>query len=113
MGHSLDGWSLGRFDDVEWGPWGSQGDARAKVLATADGHHLALVEAAPGYCGDPHRHGSTEFLYVVDGELTTQGRTLGRGDGYVAAAGSAHTQFATETGATYLSIFSLDATPLD
>ena len=29
------------------------------------------------------------------------------GDGYVASAGSTHTDFYTETGATYLSIFKL------
>jgi hypothetical protein len=30
-----------------------------------------------------------------------------RGDGYAAAAGSTHTDFATETGATYLVVFKI------
>ena len=30
-----------------------------------------------------------------------------QGDGYAAAAGSTHTDFATETGATYLVIFKI------
>ena len=88
MSFSLDGWSIGRFDDVEWSPWGSSGNARAKVLANGDGYYAALVEAEPGYAGDPHEHAATEFLYVVDGTLRTQGEVLTQGDAYVAAAGS-------------------------
>jgi quercetin dioxygenase-like cupin family protein len=103
----MDGWDIGRFDAIEWSPWGSGGNARAKVLANGDGYYLALVEAEPGYTGDPHEHAHTEFLYVVDGTLLNQGATLGRGDGYVAAAGSVHSQFETPDGATYVSIFKL------
>ena len=107
MSHSLTGWQLGRFDDVEWSPWGSRGNARAKVLADADGYFVALVEAEPGYAGDPHEHAHPEFLYVLDGVIRTQGVDLEAGDAYAAAPGSSHTDFATETGATYLSIFKL------
>jgi hypothetical protein len=60
---SLDGWDMKRFDDLEWGPWGSTGDARAKILGNADG--------------------------------------------YAAAAGSTHTDFETEDGATYIVIFKI------
>jgi anti-sigma factor ChrR (cupin superfamily) len=102
----MDGWSVGRFDDVEWSPWGS-GAARAKVLANGDGYFLALVEAEPGYAGDPHEHAATEFLYMVEGSLATQGETLSKGDGYVAATGSQHQQFEAPNGATYVSIFKL------
>lgn len=107
MAHPLDGWDLGRTATLDWTPWGSGGDARAKVLACGDGYHLALVEAQPGYTGDPHEHQHTEMLYVLDGTVRTQGQVLEPGDAYVAAAGSAHTDFATPTGATYLSIFKL------
>jgi len=104
---STDGWSIGRFDDVEWSPWGSGGDARAKVLASGDGYFVALVEAEPGYRGDPHEHAHTEFLFMVDGSLLTQGRTMTKGDAYVAAAGSVHEQFESRDGATYVSTFKL------
>jgi quercetin dioxygenase-like cupin family protein len=104
---STDGWSLGRFDAVEWSPWGSGGNARAKVLANGDGYYVALVEADAGYTGDAHEHTSTEFLYVVEGSLRTQGEQLRSGDAYVAAAGSVHEQFEAPDGATYLSIFKL------
>jgi quercetin dioxygenase-like cupin family protein len=107
MSFSTDGWSIGRFDDVEWSPWGSGGDARAKVLADGDGYYAALIEAEPGYVGDPHAHEHTEFLYVVEGSLRTQGETLIQGGAYIASAGSVHEQFDAPDGATYLSIFKL------
>jgi quercetin dioxygenase-like cupin family protein len=104
---SLDGWDIGRFDAVEWSPWGSSGNARAKVLANGDGYFVALVEAEPGYEGDPHTHAFTEFSYVIEGSIRTQGVVMEKGDAYVAAAGSTHDDFVTATGATYLSIFKL------
>ena len=103
----LQGWDIGRVAALEWSPWGSRGDARAKVLATGDGYVLALVEAEPGYRGDPHEHGFAEMLCVLAGALRTHGVEMGPGDAYVAAAGSVHTDFATDGGATYLSIFKL------
>ena len=102
----LAGWNIGRSADVDWVPWGSAG-ARAKLLASGDGYHLALVEAEPGYSGDPHTHEHTELLHVLSGEVRTNGEVLQAGDGYVAAAGSEHVSLTTETGATYLSIFRL------
>jgi quercetin dioxygenase-like cupin family protein len=107
MDITLDGWNIGVFDDVDWTPWGSRGDARAKVLANGDGYFVALVEAEPGYSGDPHVHAHPEFLFVVDGALRNQGREMTKGDAYVAEPGSSHDDFGTATGATYISIFKL------
>jgi quercetin dioxygenase-like cupin family protein len=108
MEHSLEGWDIARFDEVDWAPWGGSGaNARAKVLGRADGFHVALVEADAGYRGDPHEHAHPEFLYVVDGSVRTQGTEMVRGDAYAAAPGSSHTDFETASGATYLLIFKL------
>jgi quercetin dioxygenase-like cupin family protein len=105
--HDLAGWDIGAVVAVDWSPWGSRGDARAKVLANGDGYFLALVEVQPGYRGDAHEHAFTEMLYVLAGSLRTQGVEMGPGDAYVAAAGSVHTDFATDGGATYVSVFKL------
>ena len=106
--HSLTGWDIGRFADIEWSPWGgARGEARAKTLAIADGFFLMLVEAQPGYAGNAHEHMFPEFLYVLDGRLRTQGVELQRGDTYGASSGSVHTDFETETGATYLVLFKI------
>jgi quercetin dioxygenase-like cupin family protein len=104
---TLDGWDIHAFDEVDWAPWGSGSKARAKVLASGDGFFMALVEAEPGYAGDPHVHAHPEFLFVIEGSLRNQGRVMAKGAGYVAATGSSHEDFATDTGATYLSIFKL------
>ena len=62
----------------------------------------------PGYVGDAHDHTDTEFLFVVEGALRTQGRTMTKGDAYVATPGSHHDAVPHATdGATYLSIFKL------
>jgi quercetin dioxygenase-like cupin family protein len=104
---SLDGWDITRAADTDWVPWGEGGHARAKVLGTADGYLVALVEADAGYTGTPHEHSNAEFLYVVEGRLRNQGRTMESGDGYAAAAGSTHVDFAAEQPSRYLSIFKL------
>jgi quercetin dioxygenase-like cupin family protein len=105
---ALEGWDIVRGDEAEWMPWtGSAGDARAKVLGTADGYTVVLVEAQPGYRGAAHEHAHAEFNYVVSGALRNQGQAMTAGDGYAAAAGSSHTDFATDTGATYIVIFKL------
>ena len=77
MEHSLAGWSVERFNQVAWVPWGGSGaNARAKVLGNSDGYFLTLIEAEAGYRGDPHEHAYPEFLYVIDGSVRTQGQTM-------------------------------------
>jgi quercetin dioxygenase-like cupin family protein len=106
MDISLDGWDIVSADEADWMPWtGSAGEARAKVLGTADGYTSVLVEAKPGYRGSEHEHAFTEFNYVVEGTLRNQGREMKAGDGYAAAAGSTHADFETDTGAKYIVIF--------
>jgi quercetin dioxygenase-like cupin family protein len=98
------GWDVGSADATDWVEWGG-GGARAKVLASGDGYHVALVEAEPGYSGAPHVHDHAEMLHVLSGIVVTNGVTMTPGDAYVAAAGSEHVDFTTTSGATYLSIF--------
>jgi quercetin dioxygenase-like cupin family protein len=108
MNHSLAGWDIGHNGAREWGPWsGAAGEARAKVLAVADDYYVTLVEAQPGYAGDAHEHAHPEFFYVIEGQVRTQGIELHAGDGYAAAKGSVHTDFATDTGAIYIVTFRL------
>ena len=105
---SLEGWNVVRTDEADWVPWtGSAGEARAKILGTADGYMVTMVEAQPGYAGSPHEHAHPEFNYVVEGTLRNQGQQMSAGDGYAAAAGSTHTDFETDTGATYIVIFKI------
>ena len=104
---SLEGWNITHAEDAEWAPWGEGGKARAKVLGSADGYLVMLVEAQTGYEGSPHQHESAEFFYLVEGRLRNQGQVLGTGDGYAAAAGSVHEDFEALEPSTYLVIFRL------
>jgi mannose-6-phosphate isomerase-like protein (cupin superfamily) len=105
---SLDGWDINHFDDTEWVPWsGSAGEAKAKIIGSGDGYHVALVDAAPGYRGSPHVHEHAEFFTMLEGHVRNQGAEMTAGDGYVAAAGSTHTDFGTDTGARYVVVFKL------
>jgi hypothetical protein len=105
MEHSLTGWDIANAADIDWAPWGPHGQAKARLLASADGFNVVLVVAGPGYSADAHVHGFPEFVYLVDGTMSVQGHVLGRGDAYAAAAGSVHTELRTDSGATYVSIF--------
>jgi quercetin dioxygenase-like cupin family protein len=107
MTPSLEGWDITRATDAEWVPWGEDGKARAKVLGSADGYLIALVEADAGYVGTPHEHTNAEFSYVLDGRVRNQGTVMERGDAAAAAAGSVHSDFEAEEPSTYLSIFKL------
>ena len=108
MDISLEGWNIVAADQSEWFPWvGSSGEARAKILGSADGYSVMLVEAQPGYAGTPHEHSYAEFNYVVSGTVRNQGVEMKAGDGYAAAAGSTHADFETDTGAAYIVIFKL------
>ena len=104
---SLDGWDIGHHTDIEWTPWGANGDARAKVLAEADGYTVALIQADTGYKTPPHAHAYAEFFHLIEGTIRNQGQILTAGDAYAAAAGSAHTDFEVQSRSTYLSIFRL------
>ena len=102
---SLEGWNIIHADNVEWFPWGQTGDARAKILGSADGYLVTLVEAEAGYKGTAHEHEHAEFLYLISGSMRNQGQKMATGDGYAAAAGSTHADFEAETAATYVVIF--------
>jgi quercetin dioxygenase-like cupin family protein len=103
-GDQLAGWSIAQNAVTDWVPWGD-GGARSKVLGSADGYVVALVQAEAGYRGTPHQHAYAEFFYVVNGRLRNQGQELISGDGYAAAAGSTHDDFEALEPSTYLSTF--------
>ena len=106
--HSLEGWDIVHGTSTEWMPWGGEDSlARAKVLGTGDGYVLVLVEARAGYEGDAHVHDHAELSYLISGTVAHQGVPMGPGDGYVAAAGSAHTGFVVTSDATYVLAFKL------
>ena len=78
-GLSLESWDIARPDGADWIPWGQGSDARAKILANADGYLVVFVQAKVGYRGTPHRHEHAEFLYVIDARVRSQGKDVSAG----------------------------------
>jgi hypothetical protein len=107
MAITLDGWDIVAAGDADWAPWGAGGDARAKVLGSADGYTVMFVEAQAGYAGGEHEHTHAEFFYLASGSIRNQGRVLTAGDGYAAAAGSVHGDFEALEPSTYVVVFRL------
>jgi quercetin dioxygenase-like cupin family protein len=104
---TLTGWNINPSGEAAWVDWGSDGRARAQVLATGDGYLVVLVEAEAGYIGTPHDHDHTEFAYVLEGQLRNQGEVMEAGGAYVAEAGSRHTDFEALAPSRYLSVFKI------
>jgi quercetin dioxygenase-like cupin family protein len=104
---SLEKWDIRHGADVDWMPWGNQGNAKAKILGEADGYMVALVQADAGYQTGAHDHAHAEFFYLLEGVIRNQGQTMNAGDAYAAASGSGHTDFEVQAPAVYLSIFRL------
>jgi anti-sigma factor ChrR (cupin superfamily) len=76
------------------------GKIRLKTLSDlpAAGHAMILLEASPGAVFFPHSHEGMEEIFLVSGDLTTNGRVLGPGDYLRHAAGTHHQKATSEHG---------------
>lgn len=76
-----------------------------KDLGTSDGQSMQLVRFEAGVHFPWHRHAGPEFIYVLEGEVTQRGRKLGPGDAGIAPANTEEADFLSETGATFLLVY--------
>lgn len=76
-----------------------------KDLGSSNGQSIQLVRFDPGATFPWHRHTGPEFLYVIEGEVTQHGVRLGPGYAGVAATGTEEDDFVSETGATFLTVY--------
>jgi anti-sigma factor ChrR (cupin superfamily) len=76
------------------------GKIRLKTLSDlpAAGHTMILLEASPGAVFFPHSHEGMEEIFLISGDLTTNGRVLGPGDYLRHAAGTHHQKATSEHG---------------
>ena len=103
--HDTTGWT---FTDTNSAPLQETPDgAKFKMIGGADGFVMVYSELAAGDSGSPHEHGAPEFLYVLEGDVTSNGVEMKAGHGYAAAAGSKHTEFASTDGCKFISVFKL------
>jgi len=92
-------------DEGEWTPLPG-GKIRLKVLSDLEenGHTLVLIEADPGAEFFPHAHKGMEEVFLVSGDLETEGRVMGPGDYLRSAPGTRHHRAVTRRGCRALMI---------
>lgn len=104
----LDAGSGFRFviqSETEWQP-GPLPGIRIKTLSHSQdmGYHVILAELAPGTRFPEHDHHSSEELFVLSGNLRTEGRLLGPGDFLHAEPGTHHGELVSPDGCVALLI---------
>ena len=100
---TTDGWMFSDSDALAWQPLGDK--IAMKMLGAADGKVIAMFRFEAGYVGGSHHHEEPEFTYVLDGDIVSNGVTMTAGHAYAAQAGTDHTEFRSEGGATLVSVF--------
>ncbi|MFM0731411.1 cupin domain-containing protein [Paraburkholderia sediminicola] len=94
--------------DVPWIPSTLATGVDVKNLVKANGRAMQLVRFEPGAAFPDHLHTGAEFIYVLEGEVTWNGRLLGSGSVGVAEAGTVERGFHSMTGCVFLLAYDLD-----
>lgn len=76
-----------------------------KRIGELEGTGMILSRVPPGFVGPPHVHDGLEYLYVIDGSVVSNGRTLTAGSAYIAGSGTDHPEFRSPNGATFVVVF--------
>ncbi len=95
-------------NDAPWIPSTLAKGVEVKNLGKANGRAIQLVRFLPGAVFPDHLHTGPEFIYVVEGEVTWNGRLLARGCVGVAEAGTVERGFRSMTGCVFLLMYDLD-----
>lgn len=103
MSEQTEGWTFADQDSIPWQEMGPL--IEMKMLGAANGRVISMFRFGAGYVGGTHDHTDAEFTYVLEGEIISNGVTMGPGHAYAAQAGTTHSEFRSETGATLVSVF--------
>lgn len=94
-------------------PWQSAPlpGARFKLISAAPGqaHVILMIELQPGTVYPEHDHEGSEDMYILTGDLQTEGRSLGPGDALHAEPGTHHHELRTIEGCTALMVLPREA----
>jgi len=101
----IEGWTFSDEAAIAWQTMGP--GVEMKNLGAANGRLIAMFRFEPGYVGGSHDHADAEFTYVLEGDLVSNGVSMGPGHAYAAQAGTSHTEFRSENGATLVSVFAM------
>ena len=70
--------------------------------AAEDEYRTLLVKMEPGTTYPTHRHKQREELFLIEGDLSLEGKTMGPGDYCFAEPESVHQTIKTASGAVFL-----------
>lgn len=101
-----DGFSFVNAEQVAWRPSSFAPRVQVKELGSANGRSMQLVRYEPGASFPMHHHKGPEFIYVIEGELIQHGKRLGPGWAAVAASGTLDDDVRTDSGCTFLTVYS-------
>jgi len=101
-----DGFLFVNTEQVAWRPSTFAPRVHVKDLGSFNGRFMQLVRYEPWASFPVHQHLGPEFIYVLEGELIQHGRRLGPGWAAIAAAGTTDTDVRTESGCTFLIVYS-------
>ena len=82
-------------------------EVRRLFVDKVTGAITTLLRAAAGAVYPAHRHGGTEQVYVIDGDLIFEDHKLETGDYEISSGSTEHLSITTETGCTALIIHNL------
>ena len=105
MSDAPEGWIFNDSNAMEWTEMGP--GVAMKTLGAANGRLIAMFKFDAGYVGGSHDHVDAEFSYVLEGSMVSNGVPMEAGHAYAAEAGTSHTEFRTDTGATLVSVFAM------
>jgi anti-sigma factor ChrR (cupin superfamily) len=96
--------------DQPWLPAPLPG-ARFKVISSGEhqSYLMLMIELAPGAGYPEHDHFGVEDMYVLTGDLQSEGRSLGPGDSLHAEPGSHHHELRSINGCTALMVVPKEA----
>lgn len=100
---ALPGWVFGDANAMAWQPIGER--IALKMLGHADGKVIAMFKFDPGYAGGAHSHVESEFTFVMEGSVVSNGVLMKTGQCYAVGAGTEHAEFRSDEGSVVLSVF--------
>ena len=106
MTDTPDGWTFTDTNTMDWQTVSD--DVSLKMLGLIGKQAFTLSRFDAGYDGKLHHHDENpEYLYVLEGDLVSQGVEMAAGHAYAAAPGTAHDEFRTTGGCTVLVVFTM------
>lgn len=110
MNPTNQGWIFTDTNTIDWQQ--AKDNSLFKLIGAVDGLAFSIVDIPAGHRGIPHHHTHAEFVYVMEGSVRANGVLMEAGHGYAAQEGTDHTEFVSEHGCKFISVFKIGQPPL-